>query len=83
MFKSAANIYQDFEMVAFASKMCQFHMYLNCNLAPRFYVVVFWGGREGYHTILNTNVLKELSNMASFFKMAAGRYDGKISIEKY
>lgn len=33
---------------------------------------VFWGGREGYHTILNTNVLTELNNLASFFRMAAG-----------
>ncbi|KAI8485439.1 hypothetical protein Bbelb_368020 [Branchiostoma belcheri] len=31
---------------------------------------VFWGGREGYHTILNTDVLAELSHMANFFKMA-------------
>lgn len=38
---------------------------------------VFWGGREGYHTILNTNVLTELTNMASFFKMAAA-YKKKI-----
>lgn len=38
---------------------------------------VFWGGREGYHTILNTNVLTELTNMASFFKMAAD-YKKKI-----
>lgn len=38
---------------------------------------VFWGGREGYHTILNTNVLTELTNMANFFRMAAD-YKKKI-----
>lgn len=38
---------------------------------------VFWGGREGYHTILNTNVLTELNNLASFFRMAA-EYKKKI-----
>ena len=31
---------------------------------------VFWGGREGYQTTLNTKVKIELDNMASFFKMA-------------
>lgn len=30
---------------------------------------VFWGGREGYQSILNTNMRKELDHMASFFKM--------------
>jgi len=30
---------------------------------------VFWGGREGYHTLLNTNVRKELDHMAEFFRM--------------
>lgn len=31
---------------------------------------VFWGGREGYETLLNTNMRLELSNMARFFSMA-------------
>ena len=31
---------------------------------------VFWGGREGYQTILNTDVKRELDHMAAFFKMA-------------
>ncbi|KAI9203283.1 xylose isomerase-like protein [Polychytrium aggregatum] len=31
---------------------------------------VFWGGREGYQSLLNTNVKKELDQMASFFHMA-------------
>ena len=33
---------------------------------------VFWGGREGYHTLLNTNVRAELDQMANFFKMVVG-----------
>src|SRR5689334_6664217 len=28
------------------------------------------GGREGYSTLLNTNVKRELDHMAAFFKMA-------------
>ena len=32
--------------------------------------VVFWGGREGYESLLNTNMSLELDNMAKMFKMA-------------
>ncbi|XP_076810475.1 xylose isomerase-like [Clavelina lepadiformis] len=38
---------------------------------------VFWGGREGYHTLLNTNVREELDSLANFFKMAVA-YKKKI-----
>lgn len=31
---------------------------------------VFWGGREGYETLLNTNLKKEQEQMAQFFHMA-------------
>jgi xylose isomerase len=31
---------------------------------------VFWGGREGYASLLNTDLRKELDHMAQFFKMA-------------
>jgi len=32
--------------------------------------VVFWGGREGYQTILNTMVKREVDHMAALFRMA-------------
>ncbi|MFW6252603.1 MAG: xylose isomerase, partial [bacterium] len=32
---------------------------------------VFWGGREGYDTLLNTNMKLELDNMARFLHMAS------------
>ena len=32
---------------------------------------VFWGGREGYETLLNTNMGLELDNMARLMRMAA------------
>ena len=32
---------------------------------------VFWGGREGYETLLNTNMGLELDNMARLMKLAA------------
>ncbi|WP_096187648.1 xylose isomerase [Evansella halocellulosilytica] len=31
---------------------------------------VFWGGREGYETLLNTNLKLELDNLAKFYHMA-------------
>ncbi|KAJ3064731.1 hypothetical protein HDU98_011887 [Podochytrium sp. JEL0797] len=31
---------------------------------------VFWGGREGYQTTLNTDMKRELDHMANFFHMA-------------
>jgi len=39
--------------------------------------VVFWGGREGYQTLLNTDVKRELDHMATFFRMAVA-YKQKI-----
>lgn len=38
---------------------------------------VFWGGREGYQTILNTDIKKELDHFAAFLKMAVD-YKKKI-----
>eukprot|EP01123_Difflugia_compressa_P000779 TRINITY_DN10902_c0_g1_i1.p1 TRINITY_DN10902_c0_g1~~TRINITY_DN10902_c0_g1_i1.p1 ORF type:complete len:469 (+),score=111.60 TRINITY_DN10902_c0_g1_i1:206-1408(+) len=31
---------------------------------------VFWGGREGYQSILNTNIKSELDHLAAFFRLA-------------
>ncbi len=47
---------------------------------------VFWGGREGYETLLNTNMSLELDNMARLLRMAvdyarARGYDGDFYIE--
>jgi xylose isomerase len=47
---------------------------------------VFWGGREGYKTLLNTDVGLELENMARFLRMAADYaddigFDGQLLIE--
>lgn len=38
---------------------------------------VFWGGREGYETLLNTDMKFEQENLARFFKMAL-EYANKI-----
>ncbi|XP_067938106.1 xylose isomerase-like [Watersipora subatra] len=47
---------------------------------------VFWGGREGYSTLLNTDIRKELDHMANFFKMVISYktqigFDGQLLIE--
>ena len=41
---------------------------------------VFWGGREGYDTLLNTDMDRELRNMATFMKMAV-KYKEKIGFK--
>ena len=47
---------------------------------------VFWGGREGYETLLNTNMSLELDNMANLMRMAVDYarqkgYDGDFYVE--
>lgn len=47
---------------------------------------VFWGGREGYETLLNTDMKLELDNMARFMHMATDYakeigFDGQFLIE--
>ncbi|CAL1540062.1 unnamed protein product [Lymnaea stagnalis] len=41
---------------------------------------VFWGGREGFHSLLNTNIRAELDHMATFFKLAIS-YKKKIGFK--
>eukprot|EP01090_Pellita_catalonica_P014856 TRINITY_DN3881_c0_g1_i1.p1 TRINITY_DN3881_c0_g1~~TRINITY_DN3881_c0_g1_i1.p1 ORF type:complete len:404 (+),score=82.11 TRINITY_DN3881_c0_g1_i1:237-1448(+) len=41
---------------------------------------VFWGGREGYQTILNTRMKAELDHLAKFFHMAVA-YAAKIGFK--
>ncbi|XP_076593593.1 uncharacterized protein LOC143324762 [Chaetodon auriga] len=41
---------------------------------------VFWGGREGFLSIHNTDVAAELKHMANFFKMAV-KYKEKIGLK--
>lgn len=47
---------------------------------------VFWGGREGYSTLLNTDVKRELDHMAQFFRYAVAHkkqigFEGQLLIE--
>ena len=47
---------------------------------------VFWGGREGYSTLWNTDIKRELDNLARFLHMAVDYakeigFDGQFYIE--
>jgi xylose isomerase len=47
---------------------------------------VFWGGREGYETLLNTDMRRELDNMGYFLQLARDYareigFDGQLLIE--
>lgn len=47
---------------------------------------VFWGGREGYETLLNTDMKREMDNLARFYHMAVDYakeigFEGQMLIE--
>lgn len=65
----------DPHVVAYAGAQLKKGLEIAKKLNARNYV--FWGGREGFHTMLNTNILLELTNMAGIFKMAVA-YAKKI-----
>jgi len=56
------------EVFAYAAAQVKKAMDVSHRLGAENYV--FWGGREGYQTLLNTDLEKELKHMASFLRMA-------------
>jgi xylose isomerase len=58
----------DFAVVARAG--AQVKMALDATIKLNGENYVFWGGREGYLSLLNTNMKKELDNLATFLHMA-------------
>ncbi len=58
----------DFGVVAYAGNQVKNALDATIKLGGENYV--FWGGREGYMSLLNTNVKKELDHMARFLHMA-------------
>ncbi|NLN41325.1 MAG: xylose isomerase [Clostridiales bacterium] len=72
------------DVYAFAAAQVKKALDLTVKLGGKGYV--FWGGREGYETLLNTNMKLELDNIARLMKMAVdyGRsigFDGDFYIE--
>jgi len=58
----------DFDVVAHAGAQIKNAIDITIKLGGENYV--FWGGREGYMSLLNTNMKKELDHMARFLHMA-------------
>ena len=63
------------DVYAFAAAQVKKALDITVKLGGRGYV--FWGGREGYETLLNTDVAFELDNIARLMKMAV-RYGRSI-----
>lgn len=58
----------DFDVVAFAGAQVKNALDVTIKLGGENYV--FWGGREGYMSLLNTNMKSEVDHMAQFLHMA-------------
>ena len=58
----------DFEVVARAGAQIKMALDLTISLGGENYV--FWGGREGYMSLLNTDINRELDHMAKMLSMA-------------
>ena len=58
----------DFEIVSYAGAQVKNAIDATIKLEGQNYV--FWGGREGYMSLLNTDMKKELDNLATFLHMS-------------
>ena len=58
----------EFDIVSRAAHQIKTCLDVNVELGGENYV--FWGGREGYMTLLNTDMKRELEHMGTFFRMA-------------
>ena len=67
-YMNGAGTNPDFSTVAYAGAQLKNALDATIELGGENYV--FWGGREGYMSLLNTNMKKELDNFAKFLTMA-------------
>jgi len=72
------------DIFAYAAAQVKKAMEITKELGGQNYV--FWGGREGYETLLNTDMKLELDNLARFLQMAVNYakeigFDGQFLIE--
>jgi len=58
----------DFNTLAYAGAQVKNALDATIKLGGENYV--FWGGREGYMSLLNTDMKKELDHIAQFFHLA-------------
>jgi len=83
-YMNGASTNPDFNVVAYAGAQVKNALDITMKLKGENYV--FWGGREGYMSLLNTNMKKELDNMARFLHMCkdyarANGFKGTFFIE--
>lgn len=74
-FMNGAGSTNSADVYCFAAAQIKKALELTVKLGGKGYV--FWGGREGYETLLNTNVEFELDNIARLMRMAV-EYGRKI-----
>jgi xylose isomerase len=74
-FKDGASTSPDMNVFSYACNQTKKCLELSKKLGGENHV--FWGGREGFATPLNTDIRKELDHMAAFMKMAVA-YRNKI-----
>lgn len=67
-YMNGAGTNPDFSIVAYAG--AQLKNAIDATIALSGENYVFWGGREGYMSLLNTNMKKELDNFGHFLRMA-------------
>jgi xylose isomerase len=77
-YMSGAATNPDPEIVAIAATQVKAAMDATCRLNGENYVL--WGGREGYETLLNTNVKQELDQMGRFLNLVV-EYKHKIGFK--
>lgn len=75
-YMNGASTNPDFQVVAYAAT--QVNNAIDATIALGGENYVFWGGREGYMSLLNTNMKREVEHMARFMTMARdyGRKNG-------
>lgn len=83
-YMNGAGTNPDFSTVAYAGAQLKNAIDATIELDGENYV--FWGGREGYMSLLNTNMKKELDNFGNFLRMArdyarAQGFQGNFFIE--
>ena len=67
-YMNGAGTNPDFNTVAYAGAQLKNALDATIKLGGENYV--FWGGREGYMSLLNTNMKQELDNFGNFLRMA-------------
>ncbi len=75
-YMNGASTNPDFHVVAYAASQVKYALDATIKLGGQNYV--FWGGREGYMSLLNTDMKREKEHLATFLKKARdyGRKNG-------